>query len=178
MKNIEFRKIKIDELNNQILQKFNRFQETSQVWYKEDDEYRIKEDHFEERWDEEKKIQVIQALRECILSGGIVFGAFEDQKLVGFANVEGELFGSKKEYVELPYIHVSNELRGSGIGKKLFYLCCEGARELGAKKLYIAAHPSIETQHFYKSVGCGYAVEINEKILAKEPLDIQMELVL
>lgn len=47
-------------------------------------------------------------------------GAFVDQILIGFANVEGELFGIDQKYLELSYIHVSNEFRNSGIGKKLF----------------------------------------------------------
>ncbi|WP_163102592.1 GNAT family N-acetyltransferase [Peribacillus alkalitolerans] len=178
MKKIIYRTLIKEELNDDLLINFNRFQETNRVWYKDNDQYHIKEDHFVEKWEDNKKIQVIQALRECMKSGGLVMGAFDNTNLVGFANVEGELFGSREEYLELPFIHVSNELRGSGIGKKLIEFCCEGARNLGAKKLYIAAHPSIETQHFYKSVGCTYAVEINERILAKEPLDIQMELVL
>ena len=79
------------------------------------------------------------------------------------------------DYVELPYIHVSRELRGSGIGKRLFEICCKEAKLLGAKKLYIAAHPSVETQRFYKHRGCTLASEINTVIFNKEPLDLQME---
>lgn len=36
---------------------------------------------------------------------------------------------------------------------------------MGAKKLYIAAHPSIESQFFYVSVGCTYAVLAESKNL-------------
>lgn len=59
---------------------------------------------------------------------------------------------------------MSYEYRNYGIGKQLFYLCCEKAREKGAKKLYIRAHPSEETQNSYKSVGCVLAVEVNKGI--------------
>ena len=89
--------------------------------------------------------------------------------------MESNRFGTRKEYVELPYIHVSQELRGSGIGKRLFEICCEIAKQLGAEKLYIAAHPAVETEHFYKQMGCTLAREINPQILNKEPLDLQME---
>lgn len=118
---------------------------------------------------------VIESLKDCTLGGGIVVGSFINGSLVGFANIEGRLFGKNKEYVELSYIHVTNELRGRNIGRKIFKLCCEKARELGAKKLYIGAHPSEETQGFYTSIGCVYAKEINEKIYNREPLDIQLE---
>ncbi len=167
--------LKLSDLLNTFLTKFNRYQETKRVWFKENHQYSIKNDYFVEQWDEEKKQQVIQDLRKCIQSGGSVIGAFFLGDVVGFVNVESGLFGSKKEYVELPYIHVSNEYRHYGIGKNLFMLCCEEARKIGAKKLYIAAHPAEETQRFYKSVGCVFAVEVNEEIYRREPLDIQLE---
>lgn len=108
-------------------------------------------------------------------AGGSVIGVYREHELIAFANVENVKFGTYSDYVELPYIHVSCEERGSGIGKKLFEICCEEAKLLGAKKLYVAAHPSVETQHFYKRMGCTLASEINLTIFNKEPLDLQME---
>lgn len=120
-------------------------------------------------------MSVIRLLRACIKAGGSVIGVYRERELIAFANVENEKFGTYSDYVELPYIHVSREVRGSGIGKKLFEICCEEAKLLGAKKLYVAAHPSVETQHFYKKMGCTLASEINPTIFNKEPLDLQME---
>ena len=131
-----------------------------------------------EEWTDGKKEQVIQSLQNCLKLGGAVISAIHQGEVVGFANIENLFFGSSNQYLELPYIHVSNEFRQNGIGKKLFHLCCEKAKQMGAKKLYIAAHPSIESQHFYQSVGCTYAFEINQKIYDKEPLDIQLEITL
>jgi ribosomal protein S18 acetylase RimI-like enzyme len=176
--NINYQFMDLTSLQSTNLKKFNRYQETNTVLYKDNDQYRIKSDHFVDQWDDNKKTLVLQDLQECVKSGGIVVGAFVEGDLIGFANVEGDLFGSKQEYRELTYIHVSNELRNSGIGKKVFQLCCEKAKEMGTKKLYIAAHPSEETQHFYRKMGCTYAVEINQTIFEKEPLDIQLELIL
>lgn len=178
MKNIKYRFLDLKDLDYSLLKKFNRYQETNRVWYEQNGQYGRKADHFVDDWDDEKKEFVIHSLVNCVKSGGFVAGAFADSDLIGFANVEGERFGSNHEYLELPYIHVSNEIRNSGIGRKLFELCCKKAKQLGAKKLYIAAHPSEETQHFYRSVGCTYAAEINQKIFEKEPLDIQMEITL
>jgi GNAT superfamily N-acetyltransferase len=165
-------------LQTTSIKKFNRYQETNRVWYKDNEQFKIKPDHFVEQWDDDIKILVLQDLQQCVNSGGIVVGAFLEDDLIGFANVEGELFGSKQEYRELTYIHVSNKFRNGGIGKKLFQLCCQKAKEMGTKKLYIGAHPSEETQHFYRNLGCIYAVEINQTIFDKEPLDIQLEFVL
>ncbi len=154
---------------------FNRYQETQQVLVKNNDLLIMKTDFFIDDWDDVKKLSVIQSLRSCIHAGGSVIGVCHQTDLIAFANVESTRFGKHNEYVELPYIHVSYDLRRSGIGKKLFEICCEKAKLLDAEKLYIAAHPSVETQRFYKQMGCTLASEINAQILNKEPLDLQME---
>lgn len=175
---IQYRLLNLQELDHHLLMNFNRYQETNEVWFKEGNLFTTKQDHFIDDWDGKKKREVIVSLIKCSESGGAVVGAFTGEHLVGFANVESARFGMHNNYIELPYIHVSNDYRNLGIGRKLFQLCCEQARRLGAKKLYIAAHPSIETQQFYKSMGCTYAKEINETIFEKEPLDIQLEFLL
>ncbi|KQO14698.1 GNAT family N-acetyltransferase [Paenibacillus sp. Leaf72] len=75
-------------------------------------------------------------------------------------------------------IHVSYEHRSKGIGKKLFERCADKARAMGARKLYISAHSSEESQLFYTNVGCIDAVEIDKKLAEYEPYDRQMEYVL
>jgi len=69
-------------------------------------------------------------------------------------------------------------MRGKGIGKTLFQLSKEWAKEHGAKKLYIAAHPAIESQAFYKAMGCVEALEYSPTHVEKEPLDCQLECIL
>lgn len=83
-----------------------------------------------------------------------------------------------EQYLQLMQIHVSYEYRSKGIGRELFALCSEKARQLGAKKLYISTHSSEESQHFYKSVGCVDAEEMNKKLAEYEPDDRQMEFIL
>ncbi|WP_349408963.1 GNAT family N-acetyltransferase [Pseudalkalibacillus sp. SCS-8] len=172
---IRYKDLQVKDLHNRLLEVFNRYQVTQQVWHKEEGNFSVRDDHFIDEWDDTHKARVIQDLKRCIEKGGAVIGAFADDKLVGFANVEGERFGSRNQYVELPYIHVSNEYRKHGIGKELFKRCCEKASDLGAEKVYIGAHPAVETQHFYRSLGCTYAEEINQRIYEKEPLDMQLE---
>ena len=67
------------------------------------------------------------------------------------------------------------EYRCQGIGRKLFSMACEEARLLGADKLYISAHSSKESQAAYRALGCTPAEEVNEKLAAAEPCDVQME---
>ncbi len=175
---ISYKVLELTDISDGLLNSFHRYQETKNVWYLEEDEFNTKEDYFIDDWSDDNKKLVIQDLRLCAANGGFVAGAYEGKELVGFASVESERFGSKHQYVELPYIHVSSEVRGLGIGKKLFEICCRESKRLGAVKLYIAAHPSIESQAFYKAAGCKRAVEINDDILKREPLDIQLEKIL
>lgn len=170
-----YKKLSVEDLQDDFLSTFNRYQETHQVLVKYQDHLIMKKDSFVDDWDHEKKSAVVHSLRCCMQAGGSVIGVYRERELIAFANVENEKFGTYSDYVELPYIHVSRELRGSGIGKRLFEICCKEAKLLGAKKLYVAAHPSVETQQFYKRMGCTLASEINTVIFNKEPLDLQME---
>jgi ribosomal protein S18 acetylase RimI-like enzyme len=172
---IIYRSLDLSDLHNNVLVTFNRYQKTTTLLAENNNTLIEKEDYFIDDWDKKKKSIVINDLRKCMANGGLVIAAYFNQQLVGFANIEGKRFGRNLAYVEMPYIHISNEHRGKGIGKRLFALTCEGAKQLGAKKLYIGAHPSIETQKFYKTVGCTLAKEINKEVYNREPLDIQLE---
>ena len=66
-------------------------------------------------------------------------------------------------------------MRGKGIGKTLFIAAKTWAAEHGAKKLYISAHSAIETQEFYKAMGCTDAMLYNQKHVEQEPYDCQLE---
>lgn len=164
-----------EDLPPDALKDFQRYQVTRQVRYKGGGKYGIKDDYFVDQWTAAQKVRAVQDLRKCLELGGFVAGAIHDGTLVGFANVENEALGSSKQYLELCYIHVSREYRGQGLGKRLFHLCCEAARQRGARKLYIGTHPAVETQEFYSALGCVPAEEVIKKILAREPLDIQLE---
>ena len=83
--------------------------------------------------------------------------------------------GSHKQYLDLASIHVSQDMRGQGIGRELFTLAKAWARAHGAKKLYISAHSSVETQAFYRAMGCTQAQEYDAGHVRLEPCDCQME---
>lgn len=73
------------------------------------------------------------------------------------------------------YLYVSRDMRGRGIGRRLFETAKEYARKIGTEKLYISAHSAVETQAFYKAVGCVEASEYQKKHVEKEPFDCQLE---
>ena len=108
-------------------------------------------------------------------TGGQVWGAFLEGRLKGFASVEGPLIGSQKQYADLTSIHVSADARGHGLGRQLFQRAEETGRRLGAKALYISAHSSVESQAFYKAMGCVEATEYIPAHVEQEPCDCQLE---
>ena len=105
---------------------------------------------FNEQWSDSDYRYLTECLIHTIQTGGVVFGAFVEERLKGFASVEHEFFGQEKQYLELTSIHTSYDCRNRGIGRQLFTRCVEAARKMGAKKLYISAHSCEETQHFTK----------------------------
>lgn len=174
--------VAVECLQPEFLRSFRRLQRTQRVWRLEGDGIVVRPDTFVDDWDEAKKREVIEDLRRCVVSGGAVVAALAggaeasgSPVTVGFANVDPKRFGPRDEYVELPYLHVSNGWRGCGIGRRLFALACAEARARGAEKLYISAHPADETKRFYAACGCRRAAYVHPPILGREPLDMQLE---
>ena len=105
-------------------------------------------------------------------------GAFRDGVLKGFASVEAEFLDEERRYLDLSSIHVSSDARRMGIGKRLFLGAVQWARKNGAEKLYISAHSAVESQAFYRSLGCVDALWRCEAHVEQEPYDCQLEYVI
>lgn len=131
---------------------------------------------FIDDWTAEDILALCGCLHTTLAQGGIVLGAFDaSEALKGFASVEGPLIGSHAQYADLTCLHVSADLRGQGVGRVLFTRACAWARSRGAQKLYISAHSAVETQAFYRAMGCVEAQEYSPAHVQAEPCDCQME---
>lgn len=172
---ILIREILHDELHIGLFADFRRHQEVTQCWRKVNGKWIIIENRFTEDWAETEFAYQIKCLCNTIITGGVVYGAFLEGKLKGFVSVESVPLGSQNQYLELSSIHVSEDCRGSGIGRKLMDSAKEWARKKGTEKLYISAHSSIESQAFYKAMGCCEAEEYSQPHVEKEPCDCQLE---
>jgi len=175
---MEYRKLTADEIKIDLFKDFIRHQKVTKCWRKVEGEWLIKDIEFIDDWTEEEYSLLSGYLKNTSKTGGIVIGAFQEDKLKGFASVESESLGSNEEYQDLSSLHVSEDMRGQGIGKVLFEMGTTWAREKGAKKLYISAHSSVETQGFYRSLGCVEAKEHSQDHVDREPYDCQLEYVL
>lgn len=173
--NIHLKRIKEKDLTRSLFDDFNRHQEITQAFRAEGGKWVIKDISFTEEWGENEKEELVRCLANTLKTKGIIYGAFDGKRLVGFMSVESNRFGSQKQYVELSSIHVDYNYRGRGIGRQLFECAISCAESLGAKKLYISAHSSVESQAFYRKMGCVEAQEFNLDSLEKEPCDCQLE---
>lgn len=173
-----YRKLKSGEITMELFQNFERRQVVTDCYRRENGKWVMKPAPFVDQWSEDEYRFLVQCLKRTIKGNGVVLGAFCDGRLKGFASVEGTPIGSRRQYLDLTSIHVSEDMRGRGIGKELFRIACGWAKEHGAEKLYISAHSAVETQRFYESMGCVDACEYMEEHVKLEPYDRQMEKVL
>jgi ribosomal protein S18 acetylase RimI-like enzyme len=174
-----YRQLSSYDLSPDMLNHFNRYQKVDKLWMKKDGKLVLVDESYIENWDEAKKQKVISVnFTRIINTGGALLGAYDSDKLIGFCCFDGCRVGSRGQYLQLVYLHVSYEYRNKGIGRKLFALTSDNAKTRNVEKLYISANDSMETQAFYRSMGCVEAEEIISAIADAEPYDIQMEFLL
>lgn len=175
---IQYRNLNAEEINRELFQNFIRHQVVTKCWRREKGEWIIKDAPFIDDWTEEDYKILIDCLKHTVLSGGFVYAAFDgnnENKLKGFVSVEAELFGGEQKYLDLSSIHVSEDMRGGGIGETLFLAAKNWAKEHGAEKLYISSHSAVESQGFYKKMGCVEACVYHQEHVEREPYDCQLE---
>lgn len=172
---IQYRILQEKEIQPELFRDFIRRQDVTDCWRKENGKWVIKPDPFVDDWSREDYLTLVRCLRHTAASGGFVYAAFPEESLKGFVSVEPGLFGGEQNYLELSSIHVSRDMRGRGIGRVLFGAAAQWARCSGARKLYISAHSAVESQSFYKAMGCTEAQVYRREAVEKEPYDCQLE---
>ena len=172
---IQYRDLSPGELSPELFAAFVRRQVVTDCWRREGEEWVIRKAPFIDDWSAEDIQTLGSCLRNTLNTGGLVRAAFLGGALKGFVSVEPTLFGGEHRYLDLSSIHVSQELRGSGTGRALFSAAADWARARGAKKLYISAHSAVETQAFYRGLGCVDAQLPDPRHMEAEPFDCQLE---
>lgn len=172
---IIYRELLDRELDRELFRHFVRRQVVTDCWRRVDGRWTVRPDPFVDDWSEEDFRVLLRCLQNTVRTGGFLYAAFREGRLKGFVSVEAELFGGEQRYLDLTSIHVSADMRGRGIGRTLFKAAEDWARKRGARKLYISAHSAVETQSFYRAMGCAAAEVPCEKHVAAEPFDCQLE---
>ena len=170
-----FRTLTAEEITPERLAAFRRRQEVMLCYRRGEKGWEVRPDPFTDDWTEEERAAVVKALQETARSGGFVRAALSGEDIKGFAAVLKQPIGRRREYLDLSELHVSQEWRRRGVGRRLFAAAAAWAKEHGAEKLYISAHSALETQVFYRSLGCVDAVWEDKRHVEKEPFDCQLE---
>jgi len=171
----QYRRLDNHNFTIHSLDDFVRHQTVTECWRKIDNDWKLVPNVYEENWSQVQCRETAEDMARHIKLDQTGFGAFDGERIIGFATVSHRMFGAAARYVQLVCFQISEEYRRQGIGRKLFSLACEEARRLGADKLYISAHSSKESQAAYRALGCTPAEEVNEGLAAAEPFDVQME---
>ncbi len=172
---IEYRQLCEHEICRELFRQFIRRQNVTKCWRREEGRWVVKEDPFIDDWSEKDYEILIICLKNTINTMGFVYAAFDNGVLKGFISVEPGLFGGEQGYLDVSSLHVSEDMRGQGIGKILFFAAKEWARKAGGRKLYISGHSAVETQAFYRAMGCREAEIYCQKHVEEEPYDCQLE---
>lgn len=170
-----YREMKEIELHLALFEEFQRTQVVEQCWRKVAGTWKLQTVPFLDDWDQREQEELIANMKRIKAQHGFVYGAFLGNLLKGFVAVEGERMGSRSQYLDLLYLYVSQELRNQGIGRTLFYEAVAFAQRKGVNSLYLSAHSAMETQAFYRAMGCVEAQEVQAFHVMKEPFDCQLE---
>ena len=171
----QYKRLDNNNFTGNSLDGFVRHQTVTACWRKTDNDWKLVPNVYEENWSLEQRREIAEDVVHHMNLDQTGFGAFEGERIIGFATVSRRIFGVAARYVQLVCLQISEEYRRQGIGRKLFSMACEEARQLGADKLYISGHSSKESQAAYRALGCSFTEEINEELAAAEPFDVQME---
>jgi len=172
---MEFCSISREMVCLELFAGFQRRQEVNLCWRREGDAWVIRPDPFVDDWSAEEYAFLVSCLQDTLRMGGTVFGAFSEAQLKGFASVEARPQGSRGQYRDLTSLHVSRPCRRQGVGRQLFFLAARWALAQGGEKLYISGHSAVETQAFYRALGCQEAREPLAAHVEAEPFDCQLE---
>lgn len=175
---LTYRSLSENEICRELFSAFVRHQKVTKCWRKRNGQWVVEDDPFIDEWTDADYEELILNLKHTVRSGGFVYAAFYHNQLKGFVSVTNNLFGASRQYLDLTNIHVSEDMRKRGIGSVLFQAAKVWAKAHSAEKLYISAHSAVESQRFYRSMGCVEAKEYNQSHVEKEPFDCQMECVL
>lgn len=124
---MEIKQILASEINSNLLDNFNFYNKVTKVWRKKENDWVLEDISYIRNWDNSKKRWGINYFLSCLNQGGILLGAFDRSNLVSFTLIDGKLYGSKNQYANLRFNHVSYEYRGKGLGSQLFIESCKKA---------------------------------------------------
>jgi Acetyltransferase (GNAT) family len=106
-----------------------------------------------------------------VAGGAALFGAFEGDRLLGLAVVDGSF---EPRLAWLAFLHVSRQVRRRGAASALWGAAVHEAAQASAESIYVSAVPTGSAVGFYLSRGCRLADPVHPALFAMEPDDIHL----
>lgn len=170
-----FRNMQYDELNR--LAEIDRGETIQEVYELRDGVLALVPAYEEVKGFEPAELALMLTAQQTLrTAGGMVTGCFDQDALIGIASIEKQARGSLNQYCKMDILYVSRNYRGRHIAVQLLDRMKQTARSFGAQYLYISATPTRHTVDFYISQGARLVTEPDAALVAKEPLDIHLEL--
>ncbi len=173
MTDIRFVDATMDDLQPGFLSGYRRRQEIHAIAVHQDGTIFEQPLTYVHDWDASKLTTIENEMRTMLNQGGYVTVAYEGDAVVGFASLDPTWY--PQHTMNMPLCHVSEPARGKGVGQTLFARIVAEARRRHADRLYISAHPDVNTQRFYRQQGCRPTTPI-PSFYEQEPNDIHLEL--
>lgn len=173
-------------MQNIVLRRLER-SEVVTVWQIERREvvhevYRLAEDILQlhpefyntQDWPEGEPELYTPILLDCYDHGGLFWGAYVAEKLVGAVIVDARPVGDYVRYRQLAFLHVSHDWRGQGLASRLYCHAMELTRAQGVEGFYISSTSTRHTVEFYLHQGARPAMQPDTALFALEPDDIHL----
>ncbi|SDX04405.1 GNAT family N-acetyltransferase [Paenibacillus sp. CF384] len=133
-----------------------------------------KSEHECPNWGEDDYLAIISRYEYELRSGGAAFGAYDQDKLVGFGVLAHPFRGPDNKQLQVDLMYVTRNYRRQGIGRRILDLLSNEAIARGAEYLYISSTETESAVKFYSSCGSLHTLEVDKELFEKEPHDIHM----
>ena len=87
-KGIEYREISYDEITEDFLNGFDRYEEIEKAWREEEGRVILKDIKYTEYWDDNELRKISGELKDTLLKGGCIFAAYFKNVIIGVAALE------------------------------------------------------------------------------------------
>ena len=128
MDRITYQPLTIKNFNLNSLDEFIRRQDVRECWRRADGSLTLLPIAYIEDWNLQQRRETAKEILNELDAGGLAYGAFCENKVVGFAALSSALFGSGKQYMDLALFYVSEPF-GRGESVKSFFKWHAGALE-------------------------------------------------
>ena len=126
--NYQYKRLDNNNFTGNSLDDFVRHQTVTECWRKIDNDWKLVPNVYEENWSQVQCREIAEDVVHNINLDQTGFGAFDGERIIGFATVSHCVFGVTARYVQLVCLQISEDYRCQGIGRRLFSLACEEAQ--------------------------------------------------